>query len=311
VADPGVHAVTGAFGYTGRYIAQRLLAENKSVITLTGRPDRPNPFGERVKAHAFNFDKPSALTASLEGVEVLYNTYWVRFDYGQTTFAQAVRHTKTLFDAAKTAGVRRVVHVSITNPSLDSTLPYFRGKAELEQYLRASGLSYAILRPTVVFGREDILLNNIAYILRRFPVFVMPGSGEYRLQPIYVEDLAALAVREGGSDENRIIDAVGPETFTFAALVRMVRERVGSRARIVSLPPGVALFLSRLVGLLVKDVVLTRDEVEGLMQNLLVTSSPPAGQTRFSEWARDNAHMLGAKYASELERHYRPAASGL
>ncbi len=299
------HAVTGAFGYTGRYIARHLLAEGQRVLTITGHPNRPNPFGDRVQAYPFHFDHPTALAESLKGVEVLYNTYWVRFSHGDTTFEKAVRNTKTLIDAAKTAGVRRFVHVSITNPALDSTLPYFHGKAELEHYLQNSGLSYAILRPTVVFGKEDILLNNIAYLLRRFPVFVMPGSGAYQLQPIFVEDLAKLAVREGARNENVIVDAIGPETFTFADLVRTIHAQIGSRARVVSLPPGLALFLSRLVGMLVNDVVLTRDEVVGLMDNLLVTNSPPVGKTRFSEWAKENVQFLGAQYASELERHYR------
>ena len=303
--DYDLHAVTGAFGYTGCYITRRLLAEGQRVITLTGHPGRPNPFGEQVKAYPFNFGNPDALAASLEGVDVLYNTYWVRFSHGDTTFEKAVRNTKTLIDAAKAAGVRRFVHVSITNPSPDSTLPYFRGKAVLEQYLHSSGLSYAILRPTVVFGKEDILLNNIAYLLRRFPFFVIPGSGNYQLQPISVEDLAELAVRAGSGDENVIVDAVGPETFTFAELVRIIHAQVGSHARVVSLPPGLALSLSRLVGMVVNDVVLTRDEVNGLMDNLLVTNSPPAGKTRFSEWARENVQFLGTKYASELERHYR------
>lgn len=303
--SPSLHALTGAFSYTGRYITRQLLAAGHNVITLTGHPNNPNPFGDRVKAYPFNFDNPDALAESLRGVEVLYNTYWVRFSYGQTTFDKAVQNTKILIDAAKKAGVRRFVHVSITNPSLESPLPYFHGKAELEQYLQNSGLSYAILRPTVVFGKEDILLNNIAYLLRRFPVFVMPGKGAYRLQPIFVEDLAELAVREGQGRENKIVDAIGPETFTFAELVDIIRVQIGSHARVLALPPGLAWSLAQIVGWFVKDVVLTRDEVVGLMDDLLVTNSPPVGKTRFSAWARENVQYLGSQYASELARHYR------
>ena len=302
---PSIHAVTGAFGYTGRYITRQLLSTGQNVITLTGHPNRSNPFGERVKAYPFNFENPAGLTATLKGVDVLYNTYWVRFSHGKTTFEQAVQNTKTLIDAAKAAGVRRFVHVSITNPSLDSTLPYFHGKAVLEQHLQNSGLLYTILRPTVVFGKEDILLNNIAYLLRRFPLFVIPGSGEYQLQPIFVEDLAELAVQAGKGNENLCVDAIGPETFIFTELVQIIHARVGSHARVVSLPPGLALFLSRFVGMLVNDVVLTRDEVVGLMDNLLVTKSSPVGKTKFSEWAKENVQFLGTNYASELERHYR------
>ncbi len=299
-----LHIVTGAFGYTGQYITRRLLALGQRVRTLTGHPDRPNPFGEQVQAAWFNFDDPLALVESLRGADVLYNTYWVRFSHGTVTFDQAVENTRTLIRAAQEAGVRRVVHVSIANPSLDSPLPYYHSKALLEEAVRTSGLSYAILRPTVIFGPEDILINNMAWLVRRFPLFVVPGDGQYGLQPIFVQDMAGLAVRVAQEDENIVLDAVGPESYTFDELLRLIARTLGRRVRLLHLPPGVALLLSRLVGLAVRDVVLTREEVQGLMANLLVSHSPPTGETRLSEWLRQNAEQVGSRYASELKRHY-------
>ena len=161
-------AVTGAFGYSGKYIAQRLLAEGHEVLTLTNSVQRANPFGRRVQVHLFNFDRPDLLANSLRGVDALINTYWVRFDHKLFTHEQAVFNSCLLFTAAKAARVRRIVHVSITNPDLDSKLPYFRGKAELEELLPSLAPSYCILRPTVLFGKEDVLINNIAWALRRF-----------------------------------------------------------------------------------------------------------------------------------------------
>jgi len=196
------------------------------------------------------------------------------------------------------------VHVSITNPSPDSPLPYFRGKALVEQAIADSGLSYAIVRPTVVFGGEDILLNNIAWLLRRFPVFAVPGDGRYRLQPVFVEDLARLAVSLGTRGDSVVTDAAGPEVFTFDELVRLIRRHIGSRAAIVHLPPRLTLALSGLMGLLTRDVVLTADEYRGLTANLLVASGAPACATRFSDWLAGNANALGVHYASELKRHY-------
>jgi len=298
-------AVTGAFGYTGKYLTRRLLARGNQVITLTGHPDRPNEFKGRVEAFPFHFENPDALTASLLGVETLYNTYWVRFDHGERTFDRAVANTRVLINCAQAAGVQRLVHVSISNPSIDSHLPYFRGKALLEEAIQQSGLSYAILRPTVIFGREDVLINNIAYLLRRFPVFAVPGSGDYRLQPVFVEDMAELAIQAGHEDKNLILDVVGPEIFTFDELVSLIAQVLGSRARLIHLPPGLALALSRLVGLAVGDVVLTRDELAGLSAGLLVSSLPPSGQTKFSEWVRENVQNLGREYASEIGRHYQ------
>ncbi len=302
---PELDVVTGAFGYTGRYVARRLLDRGKRVLTLTGHPGRENPFGERVRTAPFNFDRPEALRDSLRGARVLFNTYWVRFPYGRTTYDLAVDNTRTLIRAAEEAGVRRIVHISIANASAESPFPYFRGKGILEEAVRSSEMSYAILRPTVIFGAEGILINNIAWLLRRFPIFAVPGSGDYRLQPVYVEDVADMAVRAAESDANVVFDAVGPEIYSYNDLVGLIARVVGSRARLVHLPPGLVLAMAGVIGALVRDVVLTREEIDGLMAGLLVSREPPAGTTRLSEWLAQHADSVGVRYASELRRHYR------
>ncbi len=296
------YVVTGAFGYSGKYIAMRLLEQGHTVRTLTNSTRRANPFGGRIKALPFRFDDPRALAAALEGAGVLINTYWVRFDHRHFTHSLAVENTLKLFSAAQEAGVGRVVHVSITNPSEDSTLPYFKGKARLERALRESGLPHSILRPAVLFGREDILVNNIAWALRRLPVFGVFGRGDYRIQPIYVDDFAALAVSESRQTGNRIVDAIGPETFTFRGLVEEIGRIIGKTRPIVSVHPAFAHFVASVIGRVVNDVLLTREEIDGLMADLLCTSSQPAGETRLTDWARENAHSLGARYSSELAR---------
>jgi len=272
------------------------------VRTLTNSPDRENPFGGRIKAHRYRFDDQAQLVDSLRGVSVLYNTYWVRFNYATFKHAVAVENTLKLFDAAREADVHRVVHVSITNPSEDSPLEYFNGKARLERALIESGLSYAVLRPTVLFGKEDILINNIAWILRKFPVFGVFGDGEYRLQPIYVDDLAELAVAQAKETENHIIDAIGPETFTYRELVEQIGRVIGKPRPIISVPPAVGYLVGSVLGRLVGDVVITREEIEGLMADLLCTDSPPAGHTKLTDWAKAHCESLGMRYASEIAR---------
>ena len=232
----------------------------------------------------------------------MYNTYWVRFNYATFKHTVAVENTLKLFEAARKAGVARVVHVSITNASEDSRLEYFSGKARLERALIESGLSYAILRPTVLFGKEDILINNIAWILRKFPVFGVFGDGRYRLQPIYVDDLAKLAVKEGRDRGNHIIDAVGPETFTYRELVERIGHIIGKPRPIVPVPPGVGYLVGAVLGKVVGDVVITREEIAGLMGELLYTDSPPAGETKLTGWAQEHAETLGLRYASEIAR---------
>ncbi|HTP09489.1 MAG TPA: NAD(P)H-binding protein [Anaerolineae bacterium] len=296
--------VTGAFGYSGKYITRRLLDAGVHVRTLTNSLQRSNPFGDHVEAHPFNFDKQAALIESLRGATVLYNTYWIRFNTKEPGFQHsvAVENTLKLFDAAKQAGVPRVVHTSITNPSEDSPLEYFKGKAVLERALKESGLSYTILRPNVLFGHEDILINNIAWTLRKLPVFGVFGNGQYRLQPMHVDDFADLAVAQGKDLANRVIDAIGPETFTYRRLVEEIGSIIGVKRPIVSVPPAFGYAVGAVLGKLVGDVMITRDEVEGLMADLLVTQSPPAGSTRLTDWARQHAETLGKHYASELAR---------
>jgi len=300
-----VHAVTGAFGYSGLHLARLLLSRGERVRNLTGHPDRPDPFAGAVEVTRLRVDDREAMRAALRDVRVLYNTYWVRFDHGASTFARAVEDSRALFRAAADAGVERVVHVSITNPSPDSPLPYFRGKAAVESALRDTGLSHAILRPAVFFGGRDVLVNNIAWLLRRLPVFGYAG-GSYGLQPVHVEDFARLAADQGASRSDATLDAVGPEVLRFEELVRLVRGAVRSRASLVPVPGSIVLLAARLLGAIVRDVVLTPDEVAGLTANLLVSGDPPTAGTRFSAWLADNAQRLGREWASELTRHYRP-----
>ena len=305
MSNSGVSVVTGAFGYTGKYIAQRLLDQGVPVRSLTRNPQSFSPFGSQVERHPLDFDDFPQLVQSMEGADTLYNTFWIRFARGPVDHDLAVRNSRNLVDAAVKAGVRRVVHISITGASADSPLPYFRGKGQVEDYIRQSGLSYSIIRPTVIFGAEDILINNIAWFLRRFPVFPVAGRGDYPVQPIFVDDVAHLAVDSSSSDSNQTMDAVGPETFTFKDLVRQIRRTTGGRAVVVSLPPSVVFTSAVLVGAALRDVVLTREEIDGLMSGHLVSNGPPTAVTRLTDWMYAHRDTLGRRYASELARHYR------
>lgn len=297
-------AVTGVSGFSGRHIAKLLVDAGQEVVNLTGHPDRPTNLGGKAISVPFNFNDPTELARSLEGVSTLYNTYWIRFAHGGMTFEKAVANSKTLIQAAREAGVGRLVHVSIRNPSVESGLPYFKGKAEVEQAIVESGLSYAILRPAVIFGDGGILINNIAWFLRHTPVFAIPGSGEYALQPVYVEDLADLAVSLAQRTENLTIDAVGPEAPSFNELVGSIKRVIGSKTMLIHADPPCALLATTVLGWLLRDVVLTRDEVMGLSDNLLVSKNPPTCHTKLSTWLGENADWLGRRYFSEVGKHF-------
>ena len=303
VSDTNV--VTGAFGYIGRYITAQLLDSGWAVKTITTHTDKPNPFGERVKAFPYNFNRPELLRETLQGAETLYNTYWVRFKHGSTTFSQAVRNTEILFQCAAEAGIQKIIQISVTNASSDSPLPYYHGKALQEEALKRCGIPYAIIRPTLVFGKEDILVNNIAWLIRKFPLFPIFGDGQYRVQLVYVDDLATIAIESAGQTGNLTIDAIGPEETTFEAFVRLIAKTLSRNVVFVRTPPGLGIYLGKVIGLALQDVILTKAELDGLMTNMLTSDQGPTGKTRFSAWLEENKHSVGSAYSSELARHFR------
>jgi NADH dehydrogenase len=303
--DPGFDVVTGAFSYTGRFIARNLLDGGRRVRTLTNHPKRPGAQGIDVDVAPLQFTDRAALVQSLRGADVFYNTYWVRFRHGGLGFGDAIANTRILMSAAAEAGVRKVVHISVSNPSVDSRLDYYAGKARTEEIVRESGLPWAVVRPTLVFGPGDILINNIAWLLRTMPFFVIPALGHYRVQPVAGEDVADIAVWAAGQPNNLVVDAAGPEIISYENLVGSVAVAVRRRPRFVYLPPRLTLLTADLVGLLMRDVVLTRQELEGLMDELLVSNEEPRGKRRVDDWLLASAQTLGRHYASELSRHFR------
>jgi NADH dehydrogenase len=306
-ADTGLDVVTGAFSYSGSAIARRLMLEGREVRTLTGHPERSSR-GSEIEARPLDFDDPAGLVESLSGATTLYNTYWVRFAHGGIDHSMAVENSKTLFEAAKRAGVRKIVHISILNPSVASPYPYFRGKALVERALEETGLRFASLRPSVLFDERGVLLNNIAWLLRRLPVFCIGEKGSYRVRPTHVDDLAALAVDASSWPDDSVVDAVGPERPTFAELVDQIRTAVGSRTRIVSVPVPILLGMSRVLGVVMHDVLLTRDEYRSMAEGLADSDAPATGSIRLSEWLSEHGDRLGTSYANELDLHFARVA---
>jgi NADH dehydrogenase len=297
--------VTGALGFTGRAIARVLIDRGREVLTLTRRPYLPNPFGERLRVVRVDYGDPASIVATLRGADTLYNTSWLRFERGDATFAQQVERAGVLMRAAKAAGVRRVVHISVVGADRDSPLRYWAAKAQAEEMVRESGVPWSIVRPTLLFGSDDILVNNMAWFLRRLPVFGLPVAPRSQVQPVHVDDVASLAVALAGEPPEQVVDAAGPERLTFGEMVEAVRAAVGSRARIVAVPTRLALVASSMAGLLLRDVVLTRDELRALTMGLLVSDHARPARIQFRSWVAEHGAELGLRYASELSRNFR------
>ena len=302
-----LHTVTGATGYTGRYIAELLLKQGHRVQSITGHPARENPFGDQVPLHPFDFNHPDELRRTLEGTDTLFNTYWIRVNHGGRTHEECVEQTKVMFNAARDTGVRENSHISITNPSPESDLPYFRGKGQFEDALRElEGVSHAILRPTVLYSREDVLLNNIAWTPWKFPAVLLPGDGKYGIQPVFAEDLARIAVDAGQGDGNVEMDAVGPEVHTHAELTRLVRKKTSAKCLVLPAPKWLTLAAAAALGKILGDILISQDEIKGDLQRTAgITGRNAGAPTRLTEWLDENGSELGRRHASQVKRHHQ------
>ena len=287
-----IDLVTGAFGNTGATIARLLHAEGRSVRTLTNHPPEPGDNDIDIDVRPLSFDDPTALHAALDGVETFYNTFWMRTG-DRTGHDTAVRRSRLLLEAARRAGVRNIVQLSVVKPSADSPYAYFRGKAAVEEAARATGLPVAVVRPALIFGGDAVLLHDLAWILRRAPVLPIPGDGTYRVRPVHISDLAHLCVEAGTTSSEATVDAVGPERPTYEELVRDVRAAVGSRARLVRMPAPLVLAGARALGLVVRDRLPTREELESTMDGLADSDAPAIGDVSLHGWIHDHADDLG------------------
>ena len=289
--------VTGAYAQTGAAIAAILARQGRAVRTLTRARPGPDP--------PYPVIDPSlddeAMVAALRGCEVVYSTLWARFG-ARGGFAPLVEHNLRIARAAREAGARRWVQVTVANLDKGRGLPYWDGKAELEAGLRAVGIPCSFVRPTLVFGPDDTLVNNAAWAMRHLHALPLAGPGRHRVRPVFVGDLAALCVRHGGLEGQQAQDAVGPETFTYRELMATVREALGVRAALVRLPRRAAWLAGKLGRPFVRDTVLTWNEVRSLERELYWTDGPATGPTRFSAWVRANADGLGRRWRSQRKR---------
>jgi uncharacterized protein YbjT (DUF2867 family) len=299
-------AVTGAFGFTGRVIARQLVDQGCDVITLTRHIDHADPLARSIDAVKLDFGRPSDMAAALEGVGTLFNTYWIRFPRGAESFERAIAETAVLVGAARQAGVRRIVHISVVGAAHDAPTPYVRAKAVVEDVVRSSGLEWSIVRPTLTYGPDDILVNNMAWALRRLPIYGMPGAGTYTIQPVHVDDVARICIEMAEGEAGRTVDAAGPDVMRFRSMVETVRSAVGSRSLVVPMPTWAVLDAARVLGFLVRDVVLTADEIRELTSSFLTSTRPPLGRIQFADWVTANAAILGRRWSSELARNFRP-----
>jgi len=309
-------AITGANSYTGRYISKILLAStdtNFKIRNLTNSPNRKHDLGEKAfETMPLAYHDTSQMAKILEGTDVLFNTYWVRYnDYKGITREQSIQNSKNIVDAAKMAGVKKIVYSSHTQTSLDSPLQYIRGKAEVEQYIRESGLEYGFVKPCCIFGDtpdESIVINNISYFMRTFPVFPVSGdASSYHLQPVHVRDLAELMVdcATDPAKTSHEVDAVGHK-FTVNELLTTIKDTLGLRRLIVNhVPIDVCYYGTKPIDLIFNDKFIERDDLLLMSSGITCSLEPPTGKRKLTDFLEKYKDTIGRRYISSNARYYK------
>ncbi len=304
--------ITGAFSYTGAAVAEELLRRGWRVHTLTNRSAPPGC--DHISAAPLRFD-PEHLRQQFADADLFINTYWIRLPWRGHTFGRAVENSKMLLGAARDAGVERTVHLSVSNAEQGTNLGYYAGKDRVESYIEAEIDNYAIVRPTLVVGPNDVLSNNIAWFLRRFPFFPVPDGGNCRLQPITLSDAARIIVDAAEARGNQRIDAAGPDIMSFRDYLALLQKACGVRRWRPSVPGWLCLLMLKPIELLLRDIVLTKEELQGLQQELLLSREAPLGTASVEQWLMENGDIMGRAYVNDLRRHFgrdscRPVLKG-
>ena len=235
--------VTGATGFVGRALLPRL-AEAGLELRCLVRPSRSSPRlprGIPVQVSIASLADARGLRAALVGVDTLIHLAGAEW-HGRRgdVFGVDAAGTRALVEAAREAGVGRIVYLSHLGADRASAYPVLKAKGIAEEFVRQSGLTYTIVRSTLLYGAEDVFLNVVAALVKLGPgLFLMPGDGRISLQPLWVEDLVT-CLEWSLSDLtslNQTIALGGPEFITFGQMVQTVMEVLGVRRLVIPVRP--------------------------------------------------------------------------
>lgn len=231
--------VTGATGFIGRALVSLLVESRYDVrILLRPSPESPTlPKGTPLEVAVSSLADERSLRAAMVGVEIIFHLAGAEWRGAQASLMQVdIQGTRQVVRAAQDAGVKRIYYLSHLGADRASAYPVMKAKGIAEEFIRESGLDYTILRSAIVFGQQDGFTTGIASILLSIPLFfLLPGSGNVLLQPLWIEDLVTCMVWSLENQEtlNRTIEIGGPEFLSFRQIVELVMRQIGVHRRLV------------------------------------------------------------------------------
>ena len=276
-------AVTGGTGFVGGRLASRLAASGHEVIVVSRRTGQSLRSGDPGLARAF------------AGCDAVVHCAGINRELGDQTYqAVHVAGTAAVVAAARQAGVQRLVMLSFLRARPDGPTAYHRSKWAAEELVRASGLTYTILKTGVIHGRGDHMLDHLSRAFHSFPLFGLVGWQDRTVRPVAVEDVARILEAAALGDPrlaDTTIAVLGPETLGLGDAVRRVARLTGRRPAFVHLPIWVHLVIARLAEGTMRVPLVSRAQVhilaEGIVEPLPFADAPPADLTPMTPFSDD------------------------
>lgn len=233
-------AVTGGTGLVGSHVARELLALGGVVVLVSRHPALSLRSDPRIISVAASIDDDNALRDAFDGCDAVIHCAGINRELGTQTYKRVhVDGTRAVVRAAQRAGVRHVSLVSFLRARPACGSAYHESKWAAEEIVRGAGLSYTIVKPGVIFGRGDHMLDHLSRAFHTFPIFGLVGfSSKRRLRPVAVEDVARILAVAATDHrlEDRTVPVLGPEELTLAAAVRRVAAVTDCHPLFVPLP---------------------------------------------------------------------------
>lgn len=226
-------AITGGTGFVGRHLAQSLLADGHTVVLIARGKDQRDPSVNSepgVTVVYCDVSEQSSLATALQGCDAVAHCAGINRELGEQTFQKVhVEGTRVVVEAAKAAAVNKILLISFLRARENGPSKYHRSKAAAEEVVRNSGINYTILKPGVIYGKGDHMLDHLSHAFYSVPIFGLVGLKEKQVAPLAVQDLIVVmkeALVNGGMP-NETLYLIGPQHMTLSTAVKTVAKVVG------------------------------------------------------------------------------------
>lgn len=242
-------AVTGATGFVGRNLVNRLLKDNHEVTVLAHHKSGENLFDNRVRLFTGSVSNIAEMVPVFQNSLIVFHLVGIITETRKNTFEKTVAQgTRNLVAASREANVKKIIYLSALGTSADAETAYHKTKYQAERAIKESGLDWTIFRASVIYGKNDGFLRTMSSVIKFLPFIPIFGDGKYKMQPVFIEDLTDVLTKAlvYPLSSRQTIDIGGPEQLEYVMVMEMIKKALRKRRLNFHIPfavimPGAAI----------------------------------------------------------------------